>query len=95
MYDDIAVLGVQLSDDIRQSNILAAPTPPLGIPSQPSPFTGLTHSWRAIDFELGLKSPLTRSKLCHEHFSWIRRIFGGARARYTLHLSPPDSMPRI
>lgn len=95
VYDDIAALGIQLSDDIRRSNILAAPAPPLGIPSRSSPFTGLTHAWRAIDFELGFKSPLNRATLCHEHVSWIRRIFGGARARYSLHLSPPDSPPSI
>ncbi|KZV88098.1 hypothetical protein EXIGLDRAFT_773065 [Exidia glandulosa HHB12029] len=55
-YKEIALMSVDLSLDVKYNNILMAPESPPGLPSLPSPFTGLTHRLRIIDLELAMKT---------------------------------------
>jgi hypothetical protein len=42
--------------DMKANSLLLAPPSPPGFPSLPSPFTGLRHRLRIIDFELARKT---------------------------------------
>ncbi|EIM81047.1 uncharacterized protein STEHIDRAFT_172094 [Stereum hirsutum FP-91666 SS1] len=79
VYEDVANLGIFLTDDVRSSNILSAPQCPPGIPSLPSPFTGRTHNWRVIDFGLALKTPWTKELVFKESRSWVKIMLDGLR----------------
>ncbi|KZV85876.1 hypothetical protein EXIGLDRAFT_236230 [Exidia glandulosa HHB12029] len=72
-YKEIALLSVDMSRDVKYNNILMAPESPPGLPSLPSPFTGLTHKLRVIDFELAMKtffSVETLMERCKGYFNF-------------------------
>ncbi|KZV85877.1 hypothetical protein EXIGLDRAFT_725449 [Exidia glandulosa HHB12029] len=73
-YTELAHMGVDMSMDIKGSNVCMAPEAPPGLPSLPSPFTGRTHNIRLIDFELALRTDWTVAVImynCESHFGFI------------------------
>ncbi|PBK82834.1 hypothetical protein ARMGADRAFT_686885 [Armillaria gallica] len=74
MYNDIGRLYL-CHNDIRYANFLSAlPEDQGGLPSLPSPFTGRTYSWCAVDFDLMKKTPLPKVAFSAYHLSYICRV---------------------
>ncbi|KAI0054333.1 hypothetical protein BV25DRAFT_1833686 [Artomyces pyxidatus] len=91
LYEDVSHLGISIAQDVRRQNILEAPRDEPCLPSLPSPFTGRTHSWRVIDFELSVKINYTPLQFQMSYDSHVVHMFQDAEeeARLDYLLASP------
>lgn len=73
-FGELADLGVTIDPDVREDNILWAPESPPGLPSLPSPYTGIMHALRIIDFGYAYKTDRKKWRMMVDNRSWYRSM---------------------
>ncbi|KZV94573.1 hypothetical protein EXIGLDRAFT_505369 [Exidia glandulosa HHB12029] len=72
VYKELAHMGVEAAADMGLRHLMRAPTKiPPGLPSLPSPFTGITHALRVVDLDMVVKTCSSVESLTELHNQWI------------------------